>query len=248
MTLHSSPWNLFVACAAALVLSVGLAACGDDSGSTPMDSGMPPDGNMSADGGMTNDAGTPSDAGSTVDASAPVDGSSGPGIDISGAIAAGATVPAGAKVIVIWSVSTTSPDYEYKFGEGTATASGFTVHFAGTPPADAVNNAGGGLMLGVGTVVLVSADTTIPDGRLATAFDLSTALGASPQGAIIWREGNFSGTGTTWPDAFPMSMVTCGACMAATMPMTFDAFTPADCSTLEVMVGDPTTFSFCNWT
>src|SRR5687768_4596737 len=52
----------------------------------------------------------------------------------------GTTVPANARVLVLWGVSAGSPDYSYVFGSGTLGANGtFTITFTENPPAAALN-------------------------------------------------------------------------------------------------------------
>src|SRR5262249_28060804 len=48
-------------------------------------------------------------------------------------------VPSGQKAIVVWSVSSTSPDYTYAFGSGTVQGSQVSVSFSANPPQDALN-------------------------------------------------------------------------------------------------------------
>jgi len=213
----------------ALTLLVGCPGSrrGRDAGA--LDAGMLIDSNVGGDTGPAADAGS--------------------GITISGTVApAGVEVPAGAKVVVAWVVSSGSPDYTYKFGEGTATAAGFTVHFPGPPPVEALNDAGSGQLIGVGLVVLVPGDFTVPEGRLSTADSAaleSAALGLSGQGAILWRAGTFVGE-VTWPNLFPELMYSCGACMDRASG--FDTFVPVECSALELVVGDTSVLPVCNWT
>src|SRR5688572_17150544 len=72
-----------------------------------------------------------------------------------------AAIPADARVVVVWGVSSGTPDYGYVFGEGVLdrNAGTFRVQFDGPPPAAALN-AG---VLGVGLVVATT-DQSLQNG------------------------------------------------------------------------------------
>src|SRR3954469_24086123 len=76
------------------------------------------------------------------------------------AIRNGTTIPANARVLVLWGVSATSPDYSYVYGSGTITSSGaVTLIFNGPPPAAALNVG----QVGVG-LVIITTDQTLAEG------------------------------------------------------------------------------------
>ena len=78
----------------------------------------------------------------------------------------GATIPANARVLVVWTVSATSPEYSYVFGSGTIDTGGsFSITFDGPPPSDALN-AG---QLGVGLVILTT-DQSLGTGKVPVAI------------------------------------------------------------------------------
>lgn len=237
----------------AVALIAGATGCGDDdvaptdAGFTPADAGVVP-----VDATVPLDAtSVPVDAGAVADSAVvPADGATA-SIELTGIITTvgGATVPAGAKAMVIWAVSSGSPDYSYKLGEGTATATSFTVRIPTPPAAEALNAYGGGLTLGVGFIAIVPASFTLPDGRLSAADSSAAqaaAIGLSIRTAIIWRTGALTTLGVAWPDEFPESEYGCGACMDSAMG--FDTYVPAACPSLEALVGDLSTMSACNWT
>ena len=75
-----------------------------------------------------------------------------------------ATVPSEAQTaVIIWEVSSGSPDYVYKFGEGTAADGRFSITLSSDPPAEAINSYG----LGVGLVAVLVPGVTLPEGRVA---------------------------------------------------------------------------------
>jgi len=156
----------------------------------------------------------------------------------------GPEIPADAEVILVWAVSSTSPDHAYKFGDGSSTGPRFVVSLAGEPPPDlAINDYGSGRRLAVGYVLLVPTGTDFPEGILDPEAEL-TLLGAS-RTPIIWREGTF-GSGFPWPDAFEEGTYECGRCVPAAEGETFDAYEPMDCG--EVVIEAPPVENDCNWT
>jgi hypothetical protein len=157
----------------------------------------------------------------------------------------GQVVPATGTTFVAWVVSSGSPDYTYKTGDGTSTGTTFMVGSIASPPPPEALNMIGTNTLGVGIVVLLPAGTTIPDGILSdTALD--TMEGFTLQHAIIWRTGDFSTmSGLEWINDFPESEYRCGVCVPAT-GQGFDTFAPAACSDVVIDVDENN--PVCNWT
>ena len=141
------------------------------------------------------------------------------------------------KVIVIWQVTFTSPDYVYKYGEASVTGNSFSLSLAGPPPTDALN-AGA---LGVGLLALVKDTTSVPDGKLTT-FPQSEVIGSAPEMALIYREKPLAGA-PSWVNKFPMGY-SCGK--VSGKQGSFVTFTPTDCSKLQVTVSSNPQFP--NWT
>lgn len=201
------------------------------------DSALPGDGPVTVtDGPVATDAPV-ADSTPTTDAQAQLDGPGSTTLNAQGMVlSVGAPVPA-SKVIVIWQVSYTSPDYAYKYGEAAVTSNSFALSLATPPPTDALN-AGA---LGVGLLALVKDTTSLPDGKL-TSFPQSEVIGSAPDMALIYREKPLSGA-PTWVNKFPMGY-SCGK--VSGKQGSFVTFTPTDCSKLQVTVSSNPKFP--NWT
>src|SRR5262249_53273196 len=72
--------------------------------------------------------------------------------------------PAGAKLVVIWTVTSETPNYSYAFGSGSVSETKVIVSLSSGPPAEALT-AG---KVGVGILAFVGGDDSIPDGKLAS--------------------------------------------------------------------------------
>lgn len=156
------------------------------------------------------------------------------------------TLPADTKVIVIWSVSSSSPDYAAKFGEGTVDGSSFTVTFPGPPPAEALNQWGSG-RVGVGYPVVVPASLQLPDGALAEE-DMSALegqlLAVNFRRMILYRSGTVDDP--VWASSFAEGAFSCGQCVDATEGV-FDSIAPVSCEELTLWPPELAENS-CNWT
>ena len=214
--------------AATLAAVLVVAACSDD----PATSGTTPP--------ATSDSGAADSATSvTGDASGPPDGSSTTGGSFSLTAKASPAAPAGSKAIVIWTVSSGSPDYSFAFGGGTTTGSDVFVTFSSDPPAEALN-AGA---LGVGIPALVDAAANVPEGKLPKE-QLQGITYAAPNHAIIFRSGTEPVLKNGWDASFPQGYA-CGACERHDAG--FDAYTKVDCGAIELVPYTPD-LDFCNWT
>ncbi|WP_437323230.1 hypothetical protein [Sorangium sp. So ce381] len=163
------------------------------------------------------------------------------GFTVTGPIS-GETAPEDAVVAVVWVVSSSSPDYGFSFGEGTASGATFTVGFGSAPPREAINSNG----VGMGFVMLLAPGTQVPEGEIDSDVLDTALLGASSRHVIVWHE--TSGQGFGWSKSFPAGFG-CGKCVAAPEGEGFDSYEPVDCSEVEVQVAsDPDSLEFCNWT
>ncbi|WP_437274949.1 hypothetical protein WME90_27265 [Sorangium sp. So ce375] len=163
------------------------------------------------------------------------------GFTFSGPIT-GETVPEDATVVVIWPVSSSSPDYAVSFGKGSVSGATFTVGFGSAPPRVALNRSG----VGVGIVALLPPGTQLPEGKLDPETVDITLLGVSPRHAVIWRDA--SGEGLGWSDSFPDGFA-CGKCVDSPPGEGFDFYEPVDCSQVEVQTtSDADSLDGCNWT
>jgi hypothetical protein len=162
------------------------------------------------------------------------------GTSVNGLVA-GDHVPEGAKAVVVWSISSGSPDYAFKYGEGSSSGSKFTVTLSADPPAEAINSYG----VGVGVVALVPASATVPEGKV-TGEQLEL-LGLSASYAVIWKAEAASGV-NGWMKTFPSGFA-CGRCVPAPSGESFDSFTQVDCSQVQIDApSDLNTLHSCNWT
>ncbi len=151
----------------------------------------------------------------------------------------GANIPNSAKTVVAWVVTSGSPDYLYKFGDGTSSAAKFMVTCGSAPPADAINSYG----VGVGLIALLPNSAQIPDGKVdEKSLEL---LGISGQYAVIWRAP--TGAGLTWSLAFPIGY-SCGVCVPPA-EKGFASFKPVECSQVQIdTAADASKIPVCNWT
>jgi hypothetical protein len=214
--------------AATLAAVLVVAACSDD-----------PKSNASTPQAANDSGAADSSASVTGDASGSPDGASPSGGSFSLTAKASPAPPAGSKAIVIWTVSSGSPDYSYAFGGGTTTGSDVFVTFSSDPPAEALN-AGA---LGVGIPALVDAAANVPEGKLPKE-QLQGITYAAPNHAIIFRSGTETVLKNGWDASFPQGFA-CGACERHDAG--FDAYTKVDCGAIELVPYTPD-LDFCNWT
>ena len=187
------------------------------------------------------------DAPGGIDAPGGVDAT--PGLDapgtfgVTGTVTAtgGATVPAGATAFAVWIVSATSPDYSFKFGDGPATTTSFTVGFGAAPPTQALNVAAPWQF---GVAVLALAPSTDVPAEGVIPGSAPEPVGFSSRHAIIFKPAG--GMGPDWLAAFPEGY-SCGVCVDS--PAGFDSFAPVACSAVVIDVpADLGTLDGCNWT
>jgi hypothetical protein len=164
----------------------------------------------------------------------------------------GSAVPAMGKVFIVWAVSSGSPDYAFKFGEGTSRQGHYVLGPLADPPAEALNRYPGDAQIGVGTLVLAPADVAVPDG-VVTESDVSRMIGLSTRHAIIWKKGELACSseprcGDHWLNAFPQGL-SCGRCVPAKPGESFDRFEKTSCDDVGIeTASDPRTLRACNWT
>jgi len=151
----------------------------------------------------------------------------------------------GLTAAIIWEVSG-SPDYAYKFGEGTVTHGRFSIALPGDPPAEAINSYG----IGVAVIVVLAPGVTLPDGKLAPNILATDIVGISARNSVIWRAKslNLPESGPPpdwWPLGFPQGLA-CGACTPRPDGGAFDGFAPTVCDQLQVTAVN--IVDVCNWT
>ena len=154
----------------------------------------------------------------------------------------GSAPPTSGDTIVVWTISSGSPDYEYVAGRGSLTSTGFEIGLPSTMPAEGVNSYG----VGVGIVVAFEAGAALEDGHVSSgfAFDSAGVIGATPNYAIIYVAPDASGA-PEWAGEFPTGF-SCGVGVEGSG--SFDSFEPVSCDLVELRIGDLRTFDFVNWT
>jgi hypothetical protein len=195
-----------------------LAGCGDDGG-----------GSMTIDG-----PGSGSDAAAMIDApiDMSIDSPGGNPFSASGPITtSGPANP----VFVAWQVTSGSPDYLWKFGEGTSTATTFMVTMGSNPPAQALNSYG----LAIGLVVMLPDGVALPPDGILNDNDFEP-IAATGNHWIIFKTASASLPG--WPESFPVGYA-CGVCVPTSG--TFDDFAVTACDGLEMVRNLD---NVCNWT
>jgi len=152
----------------------------------------------------------------------------------------GQPVPANARVVVAWVVTSADPDYTYIYGEGTVQSSTYQVTFTAPPPAEALNEG----QIGVGIVLLTSGSGLRSGMRLEEAPANTVLLGGTGNYGVIYKAVG-TVTRVDWADAFPLGF---GAGVGVERPGDFDAFAPTDPAGLELIVDDIDNIDFVNWT
>jgi hypothetical protein len=162
------------------------------------------------------------------------------------------------EVLVLWSVSSGSPDYLYEWGRASVRGSSVSFALHNRPPADALNDYG----LGVGLLLLAPSSVDVPEGKLTEddAALLDKLTGADDRHAIIYVDHDRANAvlDAEPPDAgdagrdhwlfdFPNGY-SCGEGREHPADETFDYYVPVDCSAVKIEIKDPKTFEFPNWT
>jgi hypothetical protein len=162
------------------------------------------------------------------------------GFAVSGMVEPGLLDAEGRTAALIWSVSSGSPDYEYKFGEATIRNGQFSIQLPTDPPVDATNSYG----MGVGIVLVLASGVSLPDGKVTTNLSKSDILGISAQYAVIWLSATATLPDNSWPKSFPQGYA-CGVCVPS--DASFDAFAATGCDQLKVEANSSSP-TICNWT
>ena len=164
---------------------VALAACGTDTD----------DSSATASGTDPNETQTPS---------------GNAGDDTPGLIAGtftGMNLAPGTKLAVLWLVSSSNPDYDYKLGEGAIDADGsYLITLPETLPVEAINDWG----IGVGLPIILAENATLPDGIVSGDDFERLVVGFSPRHSIIWRETNVDADRAPWGGVFEEVTVVLG--------------------------------------
>ena len=138
--------------------------------------------------------------------------------------------------VVLWQVTSGSPDYTWKYGMGSSSGATFMVTLDMVPPPQAINSYG----IGVGIVGLLPAGTNIPDG-MVTNSQLANAS-FSDRYAIIYKAPSANATLVPWIAPFAEGL-SCGRCVDQATG--FDTFEPVACPMVQIIQGAQ---MVCNWT
>lgn len=148
--------------------------------------------------------------------------------------------PSGAKVALLWQVSSGSPDYMYSQAAGATQNDKATLALSTTPPAEALN-AG---KIGIAFVTVFDAATTPPDGKIDSKTFEGTMLSISPDYAVIYRATTETVLKNGWDASFPQGYA-CGKCVRAETG--FDTYVVVDCSEIRLVPASSKP-KVCNWT
>ena len=152
----------------------------------------------------------------------------------------GQSIPANARVVAAWVVTSADPDYVYIYGDGSVQGGTYQITFTAAPPAVALNDG----QIGVGIVLLTSGTGLHSGMRLEDAPANTVLLGGTGNYAVIYKAVE-TVTRVDWADAFPLGF---GAGVGVERPADFDAFAPTDPAGLELIVDDIDNIDFVNWT
>ncbi len=155
----------------------------------------------------------------------------------------GIAVPADARVLVLWSVSSGSPDSVYVFGEGWVNMadSTFRISFRDIPPDGALNQG----TLGVGGIILTTNHDITP-GKYGAEADrmFSTGfLGGAADYAVIYTRPN--PTWRDWARSFPLGF---SMGIGVRKQTGFDEFAPTGPTGVIIEVNDLNKIDWVNWT
>lgn len=152
-------------------------------------------------------------------------------------------IPADARIVVGWAVSSGSPDYTYVFGDGTIDRSNgtFEVTFEGPPPVAALN-AG---VLGVGIIVATTDQEVGTGDDLADVLESEIVGAAGAYGVIYVADTDGAAASRSWAEEFGAGY---GVGMGQEVPGSFDAFIPVGASGAVLVIDDLENIDFVNWT
>lgn len=154
-----------------------------------------------------------------------------------------AAIPANARLLVVWVVSATSPDYSYVHGEGTINAAAGTFRVALTAPPSAALNGG---RLGVGILVLTT-NAAIGEGDDIEDLPDADLVGAAGAYGVIYVAGDPADAAgiRAWAADFPTGFA---VGIGQEVPDDFDRFVPIDPSAVVLIVDDIANIDFVDWT
>lgn len=167
------------------------------------------------------------------------------GFEVTGTVSnrSGIEVPSDARILVVWGVSASSPDYNYVFGEGDLVDEGtaFRVEIDEPPPEAALNLGA----VGVG-VIIVTTDQTIGMGDDVESISEEAILGAAGQFGVIYvAPESDAGETLPWVEAFSEGY---NVGRGVDVEGDFDEFTAVGADEVEIILDDLDAIEFVNWT
>jgi hypothetical protein len=145
------------------------------------------------------------------------------------------------RVVVVWVVSSASPDRSYVFGEGSLdpVASTFRIGFSQPPPLEALNAEA----LGVGIIVVTTGQSIEKGDDIS---NMSEVIGMAGQHAVIYVNSPEQAVQDyNWPAKFETGY---GVGAGVKLPGPFDGFKPVDPSSVVLIIDDLENIEVVNWT
>lgn len=154
-----------------------------------------------------------------------------------------APIPANARLVAVWGVSSGTPDYSYVFGEGTINRllGTFRIEFDQPPPVEALNNG----VLGV-AFLIATTDQSLKEGDDLTSVSTTDIIGVTAQYAVIFVDHQDTLYLNTWVDTFGTGYsVGVGVKVPGSV---FDKFEPVSPSSPLLIIDDLANIEIVNWT
>jgi hypothetical protein len=153
----------------------------------------------------------------------------------------GAPIPANTRLVVLWQVTSGTPDYSYAFGQGTVDpdAGTFRIELDQPPPAQALNLG----TLGVGLIVATT-NQTLGNGGTIDDAALAEVVGAAGRYGIIYI-GSDGVQNPQWATQFDTGY---GVGVGVDVVGDFDQFAPASQSSVVLIIDALENIDFVNWT
>ena len=153
------------------------------------------------------------------------------------------SIPANARIVVAWAVSSGSPDYSYLFGEGSfdPVAGTFSIAFEQPPPSAALNVGA----LGVG-IIAVTTNQSVGTGDDLGTIPETEIIGVAGRHAVIYLTTPEQGVEyRDWAADFEAGY---GVGVGVEVPGDFDAFQPVSASSVVLIIDDLGNIDLVNWT
>ena len=152
-----------------------------------------------------------------------------------------AAIPADARLLAVWGVSSGTPDYAYVFGEGTINrlTGTFRIEFDQPPPFEALNRG----MVGV-AFIIATTDQSMQAGIMTSPS--TGIIGITGQHAVIFVQNRDTSLRTTWVAEFADGYsVGVGVKVPGEV---FDKFQPTSSWSPVLIIDDLANIEIVNWT